>query len=145
MPPSWFSGRGRVLAQADAKLTAAHATYGGNAAGEVPGHVQRTIVSIRLGRIECLCLGGASTATVSERKRGGVGWEARVRKVDAFAAIAAMVGDGRGKSAGEEMIEPTVALYEMLVDAKMANLAWQGVEQHVLPAMAMEVSRERSE
>ena len=131
---NWWSGRSRILAQCDAKFTTARATYGGEVAGELPGHVQRTIASIRVGRVECLCKGGAATATAAERQRAGVGWEARVRKVDAFAAIAAMVGDGE-RGAAEVMVEPTVALFKMMCEAKMAGLAWEGVEQHVLRAM----------
>jgi hypothetical protein len=73
---SWFSGRGRILAQCDAKFTAARATFGGGvfAAGKKPGHVQRTIASIRVGRVECLCLGGAATDRAGARTRVGVGW-----------------------------------------------------------------------
>ena len=134
---NWWSGRSRILAQCDAKFTAARATYGGEVAGELPGHVQRTIASIRVGRVECLCKGGAATATAAERQRAGVGWEARVRKVDAFSAIAAMEGDGV-HGAGEMMVEPTVALFKMLCKARMADLAWEGVEQHVLRAMVGE-------
>ena len=137
---SWFSGRGRILAQCDAKFTAARATFGGGvfAAGMKPGHVQRAIASIRVGRVECLCLGGAATDTAAERTRAGVGWEARVRKVDAFAAIALIEGEGGGdgdRSAGEMKIEPTVALFKMLCEAKMAGVAWEGVEEHVLRSM----------
>jgi hypothetical protein len=65
-----------------------------------------------------------------------VGWEARARKVDAFAAIALIEGAGAGgdkaRSAGEMKIEPTVALFKMLCEAKMAGVAWEGVEEHVL-------------
>jgi ankyrin repeat protein len=136
----WFSGRGRILAQCDAKFTAARATFGGGvfAAGKKPGHVQRAIASVRIGRVECLCLGGAATDTAAERTRPGVGWEARVRKVDAFAAIALIDGEGGGdgaRSASEMKIEPTVALFTMLCEAKMAGVAWEGVEKHVLRSM----------
>ena len=136
---SWFSGRGRILAQCDAKFTAARATFGGDvfAAGKKPGHVQRAIASIRVGRVECLCLGGAATDTAAERTRVGVGWEARARKVDAFAAIALIEGEGdEGRSAAEMKIEPTVALFKMMCNAKMADVAWEGVEAHVLRSMA---------
>ena len=135
---SWFSGRGRILAQCDAKFTAARATFGGDVAGKKPGHVQRAIASIRVGRVECLCLGGAATDTAAERTRAGVGWEARARKVDAFAAIALIESEGGGdgaRSAGEMKIEPTVALFKMLCEAKMAGVAWEGVEEHVLRSM----------
>ena len=128
----WFSGRGRILAQCDAKFTAARATFGGNVAGKKPGHVQRAI--------ECLCLGGAATDTAAERTRVGVGWEARVRKVDAFAAIALIEGEGggdRARSAGEMKIEPTVALFTMLCETKMAGVAWEGLDGGRVESRAM--------
>ena len=131
---NWFSGRGRILAQCDAKFTAALATFGGQVVGKKSGNMQRTIASIRLGRVECLCLGGAATDTAVERMRAGVGWEARVRKVDAFAAIALIEGDGE-RSAAEMKVEPTVALFKMLCGAKMSGMAWEGVEEHVLRSM----------